>query len=154
MPRNRFSTRRGRPRTPRITQDTGTPELRQKHAAGATSETIDLCLRHHLITEAQHRAALHFRWLYTLRFGAPSVQALDLTSPRERAAPQEDTAWLQARQQEYRHAAQALESRHLLVAVFDDPTPLRSGSHTAADCLHRLREGLGLLMRLWNPPRI
>lgn len=156
MPRTRFSTRRGRPPVSRPSRDKGTPELCEKRAAGLTFEAIDTCYSRRLINEAQHRAALHFRWLYTLRFGAPCVQALDISRLHTGCiSDQDETAWRQARQQDYREAAQLLEKEKLLVAVlrvsvFDDPTPLRADSVAASDCLHRLSEGLSLLVRLWH----
>lgn len=159
MPRTRFSTRRGRPRAQFPSRDKGTPELRMKRASGLTNEAIDLCYNRQLINEAQHRAALHFRWLYTLRFGTPNVQALDISQSYTGSAPNKDeTAWKKARQQDYREAAQQLEQEKLLVsvlrvAVFDDPAPLRPDSIAAAECLHRLSKGLSLLVHLWNRPR-
>lgn len=153
MARTRFSTRRGRPRaTARITPDKGTPELVRKREQSLTSETIDLCYQRGLISEQEHHAALHFRWLYTLRFGVPTVQALDIDkSHRGGAMPESEPAcWRTARNQEYRQLAQLLEARHLLVAVlrvavFDDPAPLRQDTPAGKDCLQRLQKGLALL---------
>lgn len=151
----RFSTRRGRPRTRNCAPDKGTPELRKKRAETLTSEAIDLCYRRGLITERAHRHALHFRWLYTIRFGAPAVQALDISqSQHGRHQTTEDSPWRIARQQEYRQAAMALEARNALVAVlrvavFDDPTPLKA-SCAAEDCLRRLQTGLSILDELWR----
>jgi hypothetical protein len=68
-----FSTRRGRPPRPSEPTDRGTRELQEKHARGLTAEPIDLCLARQHITPAQHWCALHWRWLYTVRYGAPSL---------------------------------------------------------------------------------
>ena len=155
MSRKSFSTRRGRPRTRIAAPDKGTPELRVKRAAGITGEAIDLCHRRQLITDSEYWCALHFRWLYTLRFGSPGVQALDLCKTRGNHSPQEDTPWRQARNQEYRQAARLLEAERVLaavlrVAVFDDSGPVMSRSASAQETLHRLRQGLALLQRCWQ----
>lgn len=156
MSRKSFSTRRGRPRTRRTAPDEGTPELREKRAAGLTSEAIDLCLRRGLITESEHRCALHFRWLYTLRFGNPGVQALDLRKTHHGAhPPPEDSPWRDARNREYRQAARLLEAEQALmavlrVAVFDDVSPALARTSAAQETLGRLRHGLTALRRHWQ----
>lgn len=65
--------KRGRPALKLIECDKGTIELRIKKQLGATTEIIDLILEKELITQQQHLAALHFRWLYTLKFGIKSL---------------------------------------------------------------------------------
>lgn len=157
MVKRRFSSRRGRPALQRPQQDSGTPELQAKRAAGITSEGIDLALQHALINQGEHWTALHFRWLYSLRFGSPRIQALDIACPGRGIAPpaRKDDVWHLARNQEYREAAQLLEAHGLLVAVlrvavFDDTTPLLSKSHAAQKTLQQLQEGVALLHRHWR----
>ncbi len=107
-----FTTRRGRPPKAAAERvDLGTPELRFKHAHGLTTEPIDLCLEHQLITPAQHRSGLHLRWLYTIRYGAPT-----LTTHYEKQwdmAPRkpDDPGWRQLREAEYHAATTLLKSR-------------------------------------------
>jgi hypothetical protein len=105
-----FSTRRGRPAKPKEVLDKGTPELQAKHAAGMTREAIDLCLEREIITTEEHWAGLHYRWLYTIRYGASSVSShwWRLTG-ETRSAPNlsDSTEWRTLREQEY-SAARAL----------------------------------------------
>ncbi len=107
----RLATRRGRPKSaPLPTHDLGTPELIFKRAHSETSEAIDLCLERGLITPAQHRAGMHFRWLYTLRYGAPGVTAVDLTRINGFALAQEaDPHFRQAREAEFDEAVTILQ---------------------------------------------
>lgn len=104
-----FSTQRGRPRNPVNDNDCGTPELRLKHALNLTREPVDLCLEKGLITAEQHWCALHLRWLYTLRYGAPSLTR-NYTDRIDSPYPpggEDDPAWRTLREAEY-HAATAL----------------------------------------------
>lgn len=140
-----FTTRRGRPPGARAdAPDFGTPELRFKHAHGLTAEPLDLCLERRLITDTQHWCGLHLRWLYTLRYGAPS-----LTTRYDRTAPDaprsgDDPAWRLQREAEY-HAATAL---------------LRTGLHyepVLQLCVFNQRPAFldpSLLARLWDEPRL
>lgn len=108
---SRFSTRRGRPKTvPKPQIDHGTPELAFKRAHGDTTEAIDLCLQRRIITPAHHRSALHLRWLYTIRFGAPSISALDISRSTGAAIiTEDDPTWRQAREQNYNEAVTLLK---------------------------------------------
>jgi hypothetical protein len=111
-----FSSRRGRP--PRATEavDKGTPELRQKHRRGLTQEPIDRCLAQQLIDAQQHRAALHLRWLHTVRYGAPVLT----THYQDHVQTTGDTlpeTWRAAREEEYREAQRVLHQWHALDAV-------------------------------------
>lgn len=72
-----FPRRRGRPRTAHKGRDLDTPELAQKRRTGETTETLDLCLERGIITHRQHWSGIHLRWLYTLRYGAPGIRAVD-----------------------------------------------------------------------------
>lgn len=104
-----FSTRRGRPAKPKIVHDNGTPELQAKRQAGLTGEAIDLCLERRIITREQHWAGLHYRWLYTVRYGAPSLSSHWWRLTNEGRAPRSDnTDWRSTREQEYAHARTAL----------------------------------------------
>lgn len=96
-----FSTRRGRPRKTQSLKDTGTPELAAKFHAGLTVEPLDLCLKRGLISKDEHWAGIHFRWLYTLCFGAPGISALDIAYLKGRSLKPENIAWQEAREREY-----------------------------------------------------
>lgn len=67
-----FSTRRGRPTFTRSSFDQGTPELQTRRKEHKTSEALDICLAWGLILADEHAAALHWRWLYTLKYGVPA----------------------------------------------------------------------------------
>lgn len=163
-----FSTQRGRPRAPeKPSTDFGTPELRLKHALRLTAEPIDLCLERNAITEAQHWCGLHLRWLYTLRYGAPSITTHYINRDTTPAAAAEDPIWRALREQEYTDAAHLLKTRHhyervMRLAVFNELPAFLSAhmrhqahhnhalSKTMAQQREQLREGLELLVTHWQ----
>lgn len=104
-----FRTTRGRPKSKIADKkDIGTAELRAKRAQSITCEPLDICLKKGFISEAQHWCGLHLRWLYTLRYGAPSVACRGYHLESGYPIRPEDDAWRSAREQEYRQAIQAL----------------------------------------------
>ena len=104
--RTRFATKRGRPplKSSAIAteRDCGTQELILKRALNVTKEPIDLLLEYDLISEFEHRAALHFRWLYSLRYGFQRITSASFdegsTSLRRE---DENEAWRRAREDEF-----------------------------------------------------
>lgn len=145
-----FSSKRGRPRraAPRQTPDTGTEELRRHRATLRTLEPLDVLLRRGALTEKEHHAALHFRWLYTLCFGTPHPSSLPLSPLAASSTRDDDPQWREAREGEYKHAASRLQSARLLRVVqncclYHEMPPDARG-------LERLKEGLGLLSALWR----
>lgn len=152
MPARRFTNRRGRPRSERPALDKGTPELQNKRKQNITVETIDTCLSKGLISESQHLAALRFRRLYSLRFGAPHIRALDLgrASYSRSYSMAESTIWRERHEAAYRQLAQHLETAGSLVAVlrvavFNDSSVLRPQLPTTQETLTRLKRGLDLI---------
>jgi hypothetical protein len=163
-----FTTRRGRP--PRVrtnAPDYGTPELRSKRLYSLTVEPIDLCLERQLITPRQHWCGLHLRWLYTLRYGAPSLTAHYLRERMPRASQTECNQWRAGREMEYIHACSELrrhryESAVMRLAVYNElPAFLnpdlreRAWQETAlaeqlSNSHQHLRCGLELLAQLWK----
>lgn len=165
-----FSTRRGRPPNPRQEADYGTPELREKRESGLTSEAIDLCLERGIITRDQHWCGLHLRWLYTIRYGAPSLSSHWWQLLCEQHGPREDNPeWRGAREQEYADARTQLLKHHVYepvmrVAVYDEhPCFLRQDLIQQAlsrpllvermdNERRRLVEGLERLHIYWDQP--
>lgn len=166
---SRFSTKRGRPKSaPKPQTDHGTPELILKRACGETSEAIDLCLQRHIITADQHRSGLHLRWLYTIRYGAPNISALDMTRGAGNHIPLEDDPnWRRAREDDYAQAVTILKSRKLYepvmqVCIYDErPIFLRRDITARAFDdrallsriereIEELNDGLDLLVQLWK----
>lgn len=96
-----FSTTRGRPRTRTDAPDYGTPELRMKRMIHATDEPLDLCLSRGLITSGQHRAGMHLRWLYTVRYGAPVITSRYRELEEGQNPAPQDEHWRALREQEY-----------------------------------------------------
>lgn len=165
-----FTTRRGRPpREGTDTPDYGTPELRSKRMLGITVEPIDLCLERGIISERQHWCGLHLRWLYTLRYGAPSLTASYLRERMPRATQSECEQWRASREREYLDATQMLHAHKLSQQV------IRVAIHNELPCFlspalrqhawndpalahrlelsrHRLTDGLQLLVGLWHHP--
>lgn len=115
-----FTTQRGRPRKPAAAPDRGTPELQQKRQYNLTQEPIDRCLSHGLISPEEHRAALHLRWLHTLRHGAPKLTVDYADAVASCAIPPTQESWRSAREAEYRHALQLLrheQAERLVVGI-------------------------------------
>lgn len=167
-----FTTQRGRPRKPVLHADLGTPELRLKHALRLTAEPIDLCFEKGLITQDHHWCGLHLRWLYTLRYGAPSLSTYygDRDPP---AAPltDTDTNWREMREREYNSAASRLRQYrryepvmrlaiHNEMPAFLDAGLLAKAPSSPALALRldrllgELTEGLDILSTLWRRSRI
>lgn len=75
-----FTSKRGRPKkdiSENGVTDRGTPELCRKRQCSETTEVVDLLLQRGVINADQHWCALHYRWLYTLRYGSPMIQSMD-----------------------------------------------------------------------------
>lgn len=164
-----FSTRRGRPpRTTSHGQDLGTPELCFKRAHGLTDEPIDRLLHRGLISQNQHWCGLHLRWLYTLRYGAPSLTTHYHDARSRLSVGEDDPAWRALREREYTEAAGALKAAkryepvmrlciHNELPAFLNPR-LQAQALTIPDLAHQLAqrhqlllEGLSTLESLWRP---
>jgi hypothetical protein len=162
-----FSSKRGRPKTAPNTQDYGTAELIAKRAFHLTDEPIDQCLHQRLISAGEHRAGLHLRWLYTLRYGAPSVQALCLDQHSHTSSREAIASWRAEREADYAQARQLLhQSGHyecvMRLCVFNEAPPFLNASarekawHHPATRQHledqhqHLRAGLTLLATHWR----
>lgn len=162
-----FTSRRGRPRAPSPHADTGTPELRAKRSIGITTEPIDLCLTRNLISPAQHWCGLHWRWLYTLRYGAPTLTSRYEADSPGMAQAGEEGPWRIARNQEYQEARALLQNRKrydpvMRLTVFNElpaflnPSLQARAWHTPAlarrlsEAHHILCEGLELLVTQWK----
>lgn len=163
-----FSTRRGRPAKPKIVHDCGTPELQAKKALGLTQESIDLCLERNLITRDQHWAGLHLRWLYTVRYGAPTISSHWWRLSGESHTPRhEHTQWRAEKEAEYNEARSLLMAHKyyeptMQIAVYNDmpaflnPTLLQRALANES-LMHRIESeqrqfsaGLKLLATLWH----
>lgn len=67
----------------------------------STAEPIDLCLQNGFISIRQHRLALRLRWLYTLNFGLPTVQAYNFGKIPGREISKYDDDTFYEKRQEY-----------------------------------------------------
>ncbi|MFZ4124960.1 MAG: hypothetical protein ACOYJ2_02660 [Rickettsiales bacterium] len=162
-----FTSKRGRPKSERPTTDMGTPELQFKRAHGVTHEAIDICLQKNLISEQQHWCGLHLRWLYTLRYGAPSVSStLRMLYDSHNIRP-DDPEWRSAREAEFAEAVTMLRAHARYVpvaalAIFNERPLFLDERHKQAawksphareallrDYQH-LTEGLTLLENHWK----
>lgn len=155
--------KRGRPRLERPHVDLGTPELIMKRAAGLTEESLDHCHRRGIITDEQHWCGIHLRWLYTLRYGAPSVQAIDWLSISCAPTLTDDPDWRVAREQEYHEAILQLQQERLDklmldIIVFNHPVVQMHPDALAQSLSFSLRNestllhfqrGLDMLAALW-----
>ena len=164
-----FSTLRGRPKA-RVNEtetDSGTPELRMKHAMGATTEPIDLCLNRGLITRDQHWCGLHLRWLYTVRYGAPVITTRYADHINGPSRNEDAEQWRSLREREYHEAIAALHQQRryepvMRLCVFNEaPAFLNTALHQRAwqdgALTHQLErthltlaQGLDILITLWR----
>ena len=116
-------------------------------AHGLTAETLDWCLERGLIDEKQHWCGIHLRWLYTLRYGAPGIRALDLNEVDGLEIQQDDPKWRELREAEYHTAMQKLshygfEQALTSICIYNErPHPMM---------LIRLRDGLECLVKHWK----
>lgn len=172
----RFRSMRGRPPKEALQRnlgpDLGTPELIMKRACNETVEAIDLCLKRNLISDEEHRHALHLRWLHTIRYGAPGISALDIArASGKEIAREDDPEWRAQREQDYHSAVNLLhqsgyaheilpcvlynERPNFLKLVRYDrclkhPQEIAPLEHQAA----RFAYGLSLIGNSWHPRRL
>lgn len=141
-----FSRRRGRPKKPYEGADKGTAELREKRSQNLTIEPLDLCLNRGLITEQQHNAGIRLRWLYTLKFGAPTISSYCIDDIGGHSCKYEDSSWTARRQSEYSLIIQALKENGSRKTVMDIcvfslmPTFLASNIHGLNNNLYSIKE--------------
>lgn len=114
-----FTRKRGRPKNNRPSIDTGTPETVMKRLQDTTSEILDLCLKYNIINEKQHWCGIHLRWLYTLRYGVPSVRCRDLLYFAEHQTnnTEEDPQWREEREKEFNQAIVALNKAGYAITI-------------------------------------
>ena len=105
----RFSTKRGRPKQNTNHEDKGTIELQEKRSRDLTTEALELCLKRKLISEQEFEAGNRLRWLYTLRFGTPEVQAYDAEKVGRSCSSDHNDDWLKERHDEYDRILTSLE---------------------------------------------
>jgi hypothetical protein len=160
MPDIRLPRGRGRPPVSRPSHDSGTPELVMKRLLGETAESLDLCLERSIITSGQHWCGIHLRWLYTLRYGAPGIRAIDPTHFGGIEISTDDPEWRKAREKEYHDAMKTVSDSghaHLLISVcIHNERPKFLHMRTlkyhakAMDGIIHLRDGLDVLVDHWE----
>lgn len=139
----RFSRKRGRPRSSRSSAiDRGTPEFRRKQAAGLTADTLDILHRSRRLEDNELHEALLFRRLYTIRFGNPHVEAMDLlhvsstrSSPCDRSGEEGC----------YRAISEELYSRNLLSPLIN--TVIFGECGKGEEWLGRLKDALDVFSK-------
>jgi hypothetical protein len=159
----RFPRRRGRPRIIRAEKDRGTPELIQKKCMGETSEVLDLCFERRLITPEQHWCGIHLRWLYTLRYGIPTIRAIDPTHMGGLETKANDQQWRIQREKEYSDAITCLNktghaSLLMSICIYNERPPLMNRSkltgarqsRRSLAFIHALTLGLDALHEHWK----
>lgn len=144
-----FRTKRGRPKKPGGTlHDYGTVELQRQRAAQATLEPLDQLLAHGHLRPHEHQAGMHFRWLYTLCYGAPLPGSIHAGIRPADALRTDSEHWRAEREAEYRTAALLLHGRGWLRCVqncclYHELPP--DGAQIA-----RVQRGLQLLSDVWG----
>lgn len=163
----KFTSKRGRPKLNLPKTDVGTPELAAKRKQGLTTEPLDLCLQRGIISQDEHWAGIHFRWLYTIIFGAPTVSASDPSSLGGKTLHEENSDWIRSCEKEYARAQQLLQKHRALplvpnICVFNHvPVFLSchanwqklSHMHEIHDEYTRFKHGLEALFKLFSGRR-
>ena len=91
----------------------------QKRKANITTEPLDLCFQRGLINEQQHNAGIRLRWLYTLKFGAPTISSYSPDNVGGHSCKYEDNGWMWHRQLEYKLMIERLEKSKARKIVVD-----------------------------------
>lgn len=136
--------KRGRPPSRRMTSDTGTPELVMKRLRGETAEPIDLYYERGFIDRKQHRVGVHFRWLFTVLYGAPGVKATDMSGICSYQPKHNDPKFIEECQNRYTTAINALGSARCAKQM------LNFCIYNEREEVPILREGLDVLVKLWG----
>jgi hypothetical protein len=157
-----FTSKRGRPKQVKLQVIEGGKQ-ESRPVIKISREPIDICHQKGIINDNEHLAALHFRWLYTLKFGAPGVSAIDLEREMGRSTRQNDPEWQESREREYAMAVEKLRNTGTLkpvlnMAVFGhfpkymQPEKASRWQYLAHnyDEILKLREGLDILVKLWG----
>ena len=101
--------KRGRPKN--ISDNRGTIELQKKRESNLTIESLDLCLQRKIITPVEHISGIKLRWIYTLRFGAPTIQS-KLLQTKFYNSKNYDEKFLQDLQKKYCDIIEVLKEIH------------------------------------------
>lgn len=161
-----FSSKRGRPASSSLKVIEGGKQIKsaesKKPRMHITREPIDICQKKGLITSEEHWAAIHFRWLYTIKFGAPGISALEYDKMNAHGPKITDPLWQEMREREYAMAVEKLRKSGALkivlnIAVFGYLPGFLSHSGSNRRYMNnnyseitKLREGLDLLVKHWN----
>ena len=84
----------------------------------SVAEPLDLCLQMELINFKQHRLALRLRWLYTISFGLPTVQAYNIGRIPGREMSKYDDITAYQRREEYKKITEILYKEDREAAKF------------------------------------
>jgi hypothetical protein len=150
-----FSSKRGRPRkiTSAIRRDLGTEQLQAKRQQNLTIEPFDLLLAKSIISEDEHRAGIHLRWLYTLKNGAPNISAMAMDMQYGRELRCESDSWRARREAEYDAALEVLKANAAVELILDAAVYGVMKYPIKAEFLLRLRDGLQLLCKVFAKKR-
>lgn len=155
-----FTSRRGRPQKqskkaihPSLQRDLGTEQLQAKRRNNLTAEPFDLLLQKSIITEDEHRAGIHLRWLFTLKNGAPNISAMALDEQFGRELRCESDSWRARREAEYGSAIEVLARAKLTELILNVAVYGVIKFPINAEFLYELREGLQLLCKLFAKKR-
>lgn len=148
-----FTQRRGRPKSTTTEIDYGTPELRSKRQRGITVEPLDWLRQQELITPQLHWCGMHFRWLYTLRYGTTTAKSCDLSAQKGILNIREYDEWREEREQEFKQALLLLNQEALLdtaleYCVYQQRRP-RQWQWRNHPTIQSTITALGQLERLW-----
>ncbi len=110
--------KRGRPKKSSSEGPVITPELLKKHRLGLTQEALDICFERSLISKNQQSCGIRLRWLYTLIYGAVTVQS-KMSNIESFCGKKHTEQWLKKRQEEYFLIARKLQADNVFSIVSD-----------------------------------
>jgi hypothetical protein len=79
-------------------------------------EPLDVYFKNKIISEDEHQSGMRLRWLYTLRYGAPTLQT-KLLQQQGFESKYNDEEWLMKKQQQYRFIIGELQKSDLAKIV-------------------------------------
>ena len=124
-------SKRGRPKSTNTDFDKGTIELQKKRTNNLTTESLDLCLQRNIITPVEHIGGIKLRWMYTLKFGIPTIQS-KLLQMKFYDSKNYDEKFLASLQKQYCDIIEALKAIHahkivMSICIFNEfPSFLKS----------------------------
>jgi FMN phosphatase YigB (HAD superfamily) len=143
--------KRGRPKKQKIDKDLGTEELQMHRHKDFLNhiEPIDFLIQEKMINFEQHKAGLRLRWLYTLSYGAASVQAVRYMYPEDFSNAHSEE-WHVRKRKEYVEVMDMLKKNKcdkeiIALCIMNEYNPKD---------LQKIKDGLGIISNFISKKRL